>query len=409
MPWKEKNAMDLKTEFILKSLDRNISFNKLCKEYGISSTTGYKWKNRFMQFGLNGLHERSRKPHTNPNQVTEDVVCEIIRIKNAHKNWGGKKIRELYGNNHPYEKIPSVSTFNRILDKAGLVKHRKRRHRKDIERIHNMIKAENTNDIWTVDFKGWWYTPDSEKCEPLTVRDHYSKYIFSIKLLNSCKTSDVKEEFKRLFKKYGLPKVIRSDNGSPFASGNSVLGLTRLSVWWLSLGIQLDRIRPGKPSDNGSHERMHRDIKMELHGQISGGIREHQAAFNIWKDEYNCIRPHETLGMKTPESVYSKSEIKYEGDVDEIIYPVGYMSRKVNSRGYLSFDKKRIFIGYAFQGYNLGLRETSYDMFDVWFDNLLIGKLDLKVLSLSSSEELLFDQNEEKCKLCPEIKVSTMS
>lgn len=380
MPWKELCTMDLKHEFILKALDSNCNFKELCQEYGISRTTGHKWKNRFFENGFSGLSNQSRRPRVSPNETPEDAICEIIRLKIDHKNWGPKKIRALYARNHPHESIPSLSTFNRILDKAGLVRHRKRRNRSTQKRLRCRMKPEQPNDLWTVDFKGWWYTSEKEKCDPLTVRDDYSKYILSLKAVQKAATEEVKQEFERLFQIYGIPKVIRSDNGPPFASWKGLLGLTRLSAWWLSLGIQLDRITPGKPSENGAHERMHGDIKKELQGQIRGGLKEHQNYFDIWKDEYNNVRPHEALEMQSPVSVYTKSETKYNGNIEEILYPLGYISRQVNDRGCITLDCQKVFISYVLKGYNVGLKENNDETMSVWFDNLRLGEIDLRSL-----------------------------
>jgi len=240
--------------------------------------------------------------------------------------------------------------------------------------------TKKPNDIWTVDFKGWWYTPTGDKCEPLTVRDLYSKYLFTVKAMQSSTTEEVKIEFDKIFNIYGLPKEIRSDNGPPFANVRGLLGLTRLSAWWIYLGIELDRITPGKPSENGSHERMHEDIKRELQGKIIGGIKQHQASFDIWKEEYNCVRPHETLKMQTPESVYIKSDNKYEPNNKEILYPLGYMTRKVNESGVIVIDCHPIFISNAFNGYHIGIKENPNDKMSVWFDNLRIGSIDLQTM-----------------------------
>lgn len=379
MPWEEKDTMMLKHEFVLRAKQKNCSLKDLCKEFGISRQTGLKWRKRFEDEGFAGLADHSRRPRKSPNTTTEDVVCEIIRFKVLHKKWGPKKIQELYARDHPNGDVPSVSNVHRILDKAGLVRHPKRRKLSVSERIQNRVQAQAPNDLWTVDFKGWWYTQDGQKCDPLTVRDDYSKYILSIKSLSKGNTEEVQLEFERLFRIYGLPKVIRSDNGPPFASARGLLGLTRLSVWWLSLGIALDRITPGHPEENGSHERMHRDIKRELQGQIHGDLKKHQAYFDVWRNEFNSVRPHEALKMQTPESVYIKSDRKYYEDIGKIEYPIGYLSRQVTSRGCITLDEHRIFISYVLQGYNIGLKEIDDETMSVWFDNLPIGDIDLKV------------------------------
>jgi transposase InsO family protein len=378
MPWKEINVMSQKLEFVLKSFKMEKSFTELCTEYGISTKTGYKWKERFFEEGVEGLKEKTRKPHRSPTHLPEEVICEIIRIKKTKLHWGPKKIREVYAHNHPHARIPARSTVERILQKAGFVEPRRRRRKIDPERIQNRIVPKKPNDLWTVDFKGWWYTKEREKCEPLTVRDEFAKYIFSIAILEKADISSVKREFELIFKQYGLPKMIRSDNGPPFASHMSIHGLTRLSAWWLSLGIQLDRIDPGSPQQNGAHERMHLDIKKELEGKIAGSLKMHQNVFNVWRKEFNDERPHEALRMKTPAMVYVKSERKYDGPVEYLEYPGGYISRQVNDRGYINHKGHRVFITNALGGYNVGLKMQGKSSCDVWFHSTLLGEIDLK-------------------------------
>jgi transposase len=239
--------MDQKKEFVLEAMDPLCNFTKLCNKYGISSKTGYKWKSRFIQEGFAGLADQSRRPDTSPTQIPEDTMLEIIRLKLKKKYWGPKKIREIFKQNNPGKKIPCLTSVERILRKAGLIQKRKKNRNGKTIRLETDMIAQKPNDVWTVDFKGWWYTPNKEKVNPLTVRDDYSKYILCIKALNKGDIPSVKAEFELLFKKFGIPKVIRSDNGPPFASSSSLLGLTKLSVWWMALGIQLDRIEPGKP------------------------------------------------------------------------------------------------------------------------------------------------------------------
>jgi transposase InsO family protein len=384
MPWKEINVMSQKLEFVLKSFKMEKSFTDLCTEYGISTKTGYKWKERFFQEGIEGLKEKPRKPHNSPTHLPEEVICELVRIKNTKLRWGPKKIREVYANNHPHERVPARSTVERLLKKAGFVEIRKRRRKINPERIQERIIPEKPNDLWTVDFKGWWYTKEREKCEPLTVRDEFSKYIFSIAILQKADISSVKHEFEKLFKEYGLPKMIRSDNGPPFASCMSIHGLTRLSAWWLSLGIKLDRIDPGSPQQNGAHERMHLDIKRELEGKIAGSLKMHQQVFNVWKKEFNEERPHESLSMKTPCMLYVKSEIRYEGHVEYIEYSRSFISRQVNDRGYINYLGRRIFITNALGGYNVGLKKNDVNLKEVWFNNTLLGEIDLKSFMFKS-------------------------
>lgn len=380
--------MSQKLEFVLKSFKMEKSFTELCTEYGISTKTGYKWKERFFKEGIEGLKEKTRKPHCSPTHLSEEVICELIRIKKTKLRWGPKKIREVFANTHPHERIPVRSTVERILKKAGFVDSRRRRRKVNPERIQERIVPEKPNDVWTVDFKGWWYTCERERCEPLTVRDEFSKYILSIAILPKADISSVKQEFERIFKQYGLPKMIRSDNGPPFASNMSIHGLTRLSVWWLSLGIKLDRIDPGSPQQNGAHERMHLDMKKELEGKIDGSLKMHQHVFNVWRKEFNEERPHESLSMKTPAMVYCKSERQYEGSVDLLEYPKGFKSRQVNDRGYINYNGHRIFISNALGGYNVGLKARGNISCEVWFNTTLLGEFDLKSFVFKSSLEI---------------------
>lgn len=374
MPWKEVNVLDQRIEFVIRALMQQESFLQLCREYGISTKTGYKWKERFLEKGEAGLLDESRRPKTSA-RTAEEIVCEIIRIKKQKNRWGPKKIRNLYETVHPGEKIPSLSTVSRILEKSGFVEKKKRRRvAANVERIENRTKAEEPNDLWTVDFKGYWHSQKKERIEPLTIRDEYSKYILSIALLEKGDTSSVKKEFERLFRRHGLPRKIRSDNGPPFASRVSILGLTKLSVWWLSLGIELDRTKPGNPQENGSHERMHRDIALELEGRILGDIEAHRKRMEQWRIEFNEERPHESLGMKTPSSVYRDSSQRYE-EFDSFQYPEGFRSRQVNNRGYTNLKGRHVFISNAFNGYNVGVKKVA-DGWEVWFERKQIGVVD---------------------------------
>lgn len=375
MPWKEADLVDIKYEFILKSFNKDKTFTELCREYGISTKSGYKWKQRFLEGGLPALEEISRRPTSNGNKIPEEVSVELIRIKNLHKKWGASKILQVYKNNHPGDYAPARSTVECLFIRAGFSKTKKRKRNKTANRMQLKVVPDRPNHVWTVDFKGWWYTKHKEKCEPLTVRDEFSKYILDIKVLNKGDTTHVKQAFELLFTQYGLPDVIRSDNGPPFASVFNALGLSKLSVWWMSLGIKLDRIDPGCPYQNGGHERMHRDMKDELEGQIDGNLNEHQKVFDDWRDTFNTIRPHHALDMKTPADVYSKSEKEYEPEEVLIVYGKGYKSRMVNDRGFCNYRGKRIFIGNPFAGYNVGIREHKGNT-EIWFDDFLIGVLD---------------------------------
>lgn len=377
MPWKKEDPMDQKERFVREALKQQKDFRELCREYGISPKTGYKWKWRFLADGKSGLADHSRRPKSNSQQISEDVICEIISIKNRKRSWGSKKIRAIYKNAHPGGFVPARSTFDRLFKKTGFTKSRKNYRVLAGERLQNRIEAKAPNDLWTVDFKGWWYTPLKEKCEPLTVRDEFSKYILSVQILKKGNTECVKAHFEQLFKCYGLPRVIRSDNGPPFASAQSMFGLTGLSVWWLCLGISLDRIEPGKPTQNGSHERIHWDMKRELEGKIEGNLKHHQGAFDEWRKEFNEERPHEALGLKLPVEFYEKSKNKYQTDIT-YVYPPDQKKRSIDNRGHLLYKGKKIFISNAFRGCVVGVPDRGVENVPVYFAQTKIGSFSMK-------------------------------
>ena len=267
MPWKETDKMEQKEQFIKAMLESEKPFKHLCADFGISEKTGHKWKNRFYEQGMIGMFEQSRKPNDSPNRIDGDTAAELICLKNAHKAWGPKKIRELYAKAYPNKETPSLSSVKRILEKAGLVEKRRVRkpYSSDCPRLQQQIKAEAPNDVWCIDFKGWWKS-NGELCEPFTVRDRYSRKILCAKLMASKSSEAVRAVMTDLFKKYGLPKVIHSDNGAPFAAPNGLLNLTNLSAWWITLGILPDRSMKGCPGQNGSLERMHADMANEIEG-----------------------------------------------------------------------------------------------------------------------------------------------
>ena len=377
MPWKEADKMTEKEKFINEMLKAEKPFKHLCNEYGISEKTGYKWKNRFYADGKAGLQEQSRATKTHSNALEEDAIIEIIKFKEAHPYWGAKKIRELYARKYPEKEVPSLSSVNRILDKCGMVKKRRvKPATTETKRLRQYIKPKEVNDVWAIDFKGWWKS-SGELCEPFTVRDVVSKKILCVRLMESKSSEAVRAVMTELFKEYGLPKVIRSDNGTPFSSPNGLLSLTCLSAWWITLGITPDRTDKGTPGQNGSLERMHADIAREIQGQIKGGRKANQIVLDEWVKEYNSVRPNEAIGMKTPDEVYVKSKRKYIGDYDEIEYPIGYETRKVFSSGEILVKSVRVTIGYSLRGLNVGLKPNKNNSYDVYLADFLLGNLDM--------------------------------
>ena len=373
MPWKTVEPMNQRTEFVLRAI-KTENFRRLCQEYGISTRVGYKWKERFLEYGLSGMAELSRRPKSSPSGLEEAVVCEIIRLKEKHRHWGPRKLRKVYERLH--EQPPSESSFKRVLDRAGLTQPRKLRSRQQSGRLFSGRKASAPNEIWTVDFKGWWYGAQQKRCEPLTVRDEFSRYVLEVRTLSDARTETVRACFEQLFEQHGLPAAIRSDNGAPFASNTGVLGLSRLSAWWVVLGIDLERGRPGCPQDNGGHERLHLDIERELRG--SGA--DEQASFDEWRQTFNEERPHERLGMKCPAEVYRRSERAYKGTPEDLQYD-RMQSRKVAKWGSMTWRSQLIFISNALAGWSVGVEPGSEGKHNIWFGRLLLGQLEERTLS----------------------------
>lgn len=395
MPWKETKKMDQRIKFAQEALTTP-NFQELCKEYGISRKTGYKWKERYEDLGASGMQDQSRRPRSHRSKLDEDVVCEIILLKNAHKKWGPAKIRELYRRKHPHKNLPSESSFKRVLKKAGLTELRKRRVANPSTRLTSGVKAQQSNEVWTIDFKGWWKSKDNQKVEPLTVRDEFSKKILEVRLMQSTKTEAVRAVFEDLFKQYGLPSFIRSDNGPPFASSNGLLGLSRLSAWWLYLGINLERGRPSCPQDNGAHERMHLDIYRELQKE---GVGADQAAFDIWKEEYNNIRPHAALGMRTPNEVYNSINKTYEKPPNELEYPAMEVRKVHSHNGTITYQNELYKLTSALGGYTVGLRASTDHQTEVWFSHLLLGHIDHTVRTFTPVAENLRKARKESAKV----------
>lgn len=373
MAWKETRKMDQRIEFAMRAVSAE-SFTELCREYGISRKTGYKWRERFVANGVEGMEEESRRPQSHAAELGEEVACRIVRFKTSHPHWGARKIRELYRRKYGGE-LPSESSFKRVMERSGLTKKRRRQSQEESGRLEAQVEVSAPNDLWTVDFKGWWRGGEGRRIEPLTVRDAHSRFILEMHMVENAKTETVGARFEGLFSAHGLPKAIRSDNGTPFASARSLLGLTRLSAWWLALGVDLVRGRPGCPQDNGGHERMHLDIFRELERSRAG---TNQESFDLWRQEFNTERPHEALGMAMPAEIYRPSERAYEGTPEDIDY--GAMeTRKVNLHGTIGYGGAPIRISTVFRHWNVGLSHRDDGLVDVWFAKLLVGHIDPKV------------------------------
>lgn len=370
MPWRKITLVNERYRFVILAEEENINISELCREFGISRETGYKWLHRYREDGVIGLKDLSRKPKQCSFEISNDIIFEIVRQRGLHSTWGGRKIAAFLKREH--HNVPSMRTIDRILERCELVTKRRRRRRKNFSRVE-VIQATACNQVWTVDFKGWWRTGIGIRVEPLTIRDEYSKFILDIGALTSKDTESVKARFQACFEKYGLPLYIRSDNGTPFAFSGGLCGLTKLSVWWMKLGITPNRMPPASPQCNPGHERMHLDMKNELEALPAKTPQSEQLRFDRWRKEYNYERPHQALHDKTPAQRYRASHRKYDCRLTEYNYPARFHLRKVNCIGKINWKNKLCYLSKALAGETIGLEIVSAKRMNIWFGEYLLA------------------------------------
>ncbi len=368
--------MSFRKDFVLRAKQRGVNFTDLCETFGISRKTGYTWVRRFKDGGVQGLENMDRGPRPRkPLDGTPEMAHDIRDIRGAHPTWGSKKSRAVllrkYVDNP--EVVPSARSIDRHLRYCGLTKPRRPRRRKASPGKRPEVVVNGPNDLWTVDFKGWWMTLGGHKAEPLTIRDDHSKMVLAVHLVSSPSIEQVKAVFEDLFQRYGVPKVIQSDNGPPFAYNGPGLGLTRLSAWWLALGIRWVRSRPGKPQDNGAHERMHRTMKAEIQSHPTWTLGQQQDACDVWRHEFNHHRPHQSLKDETPASVYRRSSRVYPGAPLEPVYSEGWLRRKVSKCGQLRCLGEQHHVSNALAGYTVGVELLEGARFRLWFGAICLG------------------------------------
>ncbi|HVW56715.1 MAG TPA: IS481 family transposase [Rhizobiaceae bacterium] len=358
MPWRECSVMEERLRFVARLLDGE-GMSAVCREFGISRKTGYKIFNRYKDEGLEALTDRSRRPVRYANQLPDQIERAIVRLKQDKPHWGARKIRELLVRKLAGEvRIPARSTVHAVLDRHGLVSQARKRNRANKAAGTPLCDAVQPNDLWCVDFKGEFKLGNGRYCYPLTVTDQASRYLLACEALEATKEVPVIEAFVRLFKERGLPVAMRSDNGLPFASPNGLYNLSKLSVWWLSLGIAIERIRPGNPQQNGRHERMHRTLKQETTRPPGMNVLQQQARFDGFISEFNEERPHEALAMKTPAELYTPSSRAYEG-LPELTYPFHDRDILVTACGRICMHRKKINVSTVLAGQRLGIKEVD--------------------------------------------------
>lgn len=373
MPWKETSPMDQRTQLIADFLRETLTVTELCELYGVSRKTAYKWIDRYLRLGPAGLEERSRRPRQSPHETAPEIVRALLEVRRRHPSWGGKKLLTIVHKRHPRWDLPSRSTVCDIMKRNGMVpKSRHRRHIGHPGKPTSLILAPN--DLWSADFKGQFKTGDGLYCYPLTVADGFSRYLLGCQALHSTATAGAKPVFTRLFYEYGLPKRIRTDNGAPFAT-NSLARLSTLSAWWVRLGVLPELIEPGKPQQNGRHERMHKTLKAEATRPPAGNLQAQQRKFNHFRSEFNEVRPHEALDQETPVSVYEPSPRPMPQKLPPLEYPDRFEVRYVSANGGIRWNHHWVNVSIVCAGEYVGLEEIDDGIWNLFFGPLKLGRL----------------------------------
>lgn len=374
--------MEERLRFVARLLDGE-KMAVLCREFGVSRKTGYKLFNRYKDSGLEGLTDRSRRPYRHANQLPFQVEQLIVQLKKEKPNWGAPKIRERLRRLYPDVHTPANSTVHAVLDRHGLVRRRRRRHHKP--KGTALSRPRQPNELWCADYKGEFMLADRRYCYPLTITDYASRYLIACDALATTKEGYAFTVFERAFRDFGLPLAIRTDNGIPFSCANALFGLSRLSVWWLRLGIDIERIRPGHPQQNGRHERMHLTLKLEATKPAGNNFLQQQARFDDFIDSYNNERPHQALGMQYPTERYQRSPRPYRG-LQELDYPFHDKTITVTRCGRICFDRLKINLSTVFAGQNVGVKQVDDKIWLVTFMQYDLGYFDHETTRLEPIE-----------------------
>lgn len=374
MPWRRTCAMSERFGFIAEMQRGERSLSELCRVFGISRKTGYKWWDRFEQHGYAGLQERSRAPVSHPNAVSSDVRERVLEIRRAHADWGPEKVLDYLAPRQPAIKWPAVSTVAQWFAQAGLVIGRKRR-RRSVPFGAPFTIATAPNELWSADFKGQFRMHDGRLCYPLTLSDGFSRYLLCCHGLRRPTWRSTQPWFEWAFREYGLPAVIRTDNGAPFAS-TALGGISSLSLWLLKHGVIPERIRPAHPEQNGRHERLHGTLKRACAPQAN--LRAQQRAFDCFQHDYNCERPHQALGGKCPDALYRDSTRVYPKRVPKLQYPDNFDVRYVHRSGQFKWRGSIWYAGAVFSGEPIGLKPVDEGLWHLYIGRLAIARLDLR-------------------------------
>lgn len=374
MPWHERSRMDERVQFIGDYQRQRCTMTALCDRYGVSRKTGYKWVARYEAEGAAALAARSSRPGHSPQATAAGIVTAIVAMRERYPTWGGKKIIARLGEKHPRWTMPAISTANDILHRHGLVTPRRRRRAVGHPGYHPTV-ATAPNDVWTTDFKGEFRTADAQLCYPLTLCDAFSRYLLTCRGLRAPTTAGAFAAFQCAFREYGLPTVIRSDNGQPFAAP-SLGRLSRLSVWWIRLGIRPELIEPASPYQNGAHERMHRTLKAETTRPAAADLARQQRRFGRFQRIYNRERPHEAIAQRPPARLYTTSARTLPRRLPPLEYPGHYERRRVDAAGAIAWHSQPMTISRVLIHEHIGLEPIDDGLWDLHFGPIRLGRFD---------------------------------
>ncbi|MCP5068239.1 MAG: transposase [bacterium] len=373
MTWNETNPVNERLKFIAARQASRETMTDSCLQFGISRTTGYKIAARYARDGPDALRDRSRAPRTHPNQTSPELEAAILRVRKAHPTWGSKKILAVLERTRTDDALPARSTVDAVLKRAGVVRPRSRRRRRQPS-TPPLVVALGPNDVWSMDYKGWFLVGDGTRCDPLTINDVFSRASLECRAMVSPKLEDVQQRLERTFWQFGLPSAMLSDGGPPFGS-TGLCRLSRLGVWLLRLGIQPVLIQPGRPDQNGRHERFHETLKAETANPPRATIRAQQAAFMRFQPEYNEQRPHEALGMLVPAELYDFSPRSMPSTLPEHEYPDEFEIRRVRRDGSIKWAGSLVFVGEAMRGELIGVEATGEAGWHVHLGPMRLGAL----------------------------------
>jgi putative transposase len=381
MAWKATDVMEERMKFIATLLEGEISMAALCRHYGISRKTGHKLWQRYQDWGFDGLADRSRAPLHHPHAVTQAVQDLLLDARALHPTWGPLKLRAFVHRHHPTLVLPVPSTIGELLRRHGITRTPKRHRRATPSAAPPFAASLQPNGIWCIDFKGWFRTQDRQRCDPLTLTDAASRFLLRCRIVPRTNTTQVRSVLESAFREYGLPDAMRSDNGPPFAS-TAFGGLSRMSIWWIQLGIKPQRIEPGKPEQNGRHERMHLTLKDEAANPPATSLRQQQRTFDRWREEYNEQRPHEALQQQTPAQCYRPSLRPYPRRLVEITYPETMTVRSVRPSGEFNWAGRRLYLSEALAGQPIGLEPLNGPYWRIYYSDVALGLLNEKTFKL---------------------------